>query len=64
MDGRNKPMYADFIVRGWLQFMRGCLPEWEELQRKWSDEKWGALLDALKEWEKVNGREGVVPARW
>jgi hypothetical protein len=63
MDGRESPMYADFIVGGWLQFMRGCLPEWEELRGRWSDGKWGRLFDALEEWADVDGRDGVFPAR-
>ncbi len=63
MDGRESPMYADFIVGGWLQFMRGCLPEWEELRGRWSGGKWGRLFDALEEWANVDGRDGVVPAR-
>ncbi|KAK1462728.1 hypothetical protein CMEL01_13839 [Colletotrichum melonis] len=63
MDGRESPVYADFIVGGWLQFMRGCLPEWEPLRNEWSGGKWGRLFDALQEWTGVDGREGVVPAR-
>ena len=63
VDGRERPMYADFIIGGWLQFMRGCLPEWEELRDKWSGGKWGRLFDALEEWAAVDGREGVVPPR-
>ncbi|AEO69919.1 uncharacterized protein THITE_2120679 [Thermothielavioides terrestris NRRL 8126] len=63
MGGRGSPMYADFIVGGWLQFMRGCLPEWEEMRDKWSGGKWGRLFDALEEWAQVDGRDGVVPAR-
>ncbi|KAK8086467.1 hypothetical protein PG994_001441 [Apiospora phragmitis] len=42
-------------------FMRGCLPEWEELRDKWSGGRLGRLLDGFK--EKVDRREGVVPAR-
>ncbi|KAL2176113.1 beta-glucosidase/beta-xylosidase [Thermothelomyces heterothallicus CBS 202.75] len=63
MDGRQLPIYADFIVGGWLQFMRGCLPEWEDMRNKWSGGKWGRLLDALEPWADVDGREGVLPAR-
>ncbi|KAI8296053.1 hypothetical protein K4K56_008061 [Colletotrichum sp. SAR 10_98] len=63
MDGQKTPMYADFIIGGWLQMMRGCLPEWEELRDKWSGGKWGRLFDALEEWARVDGRDGVVPAR-
>ena len=62
MDGSKMPMYADFIVGGWLQFMRQALPEWEEL-KAWSGGKWGALMDALTEWDTVDGLEGVLPAR-
>lgn len=63
LDGRGAPMYADFIIGGWLQFMRGCLPEWEELRDNWGGGKWGRLFDALEEWAGVDGRDGVVPAR-
>lgn len=63
IDGRHVPIYADFIVGGWLQLMRGCLPEWEDLRNKWSGGKWGRLLDALEPWTNIDGREGVVPAR-
>ncbi|OHF02679.1 hypothetical protein CORC01_02075 [Colletotrichum orchidophilum] len=63
LDGRESPVYADFVVGGWLQFMRGCLPEWKALRDDWSGGKWGRLLDALQEWTDVDGREGVVPAR-
>ncbi|KAK1640447.1 hypothetical protein BDP81DRAFT_458571 [Colletotrichum phormii] len=63
IDGRESPMYADFIVGGWLQFMRGCLPEWEALRNEWSGGKWGRLFDALQEWTDVDGREGIVPAK-
>ncbi|KAL2266723.1 hypothetical protein VTJ83DRAFT_6075 [Remersonia thermophila] len=63
MGGRTTPMYADFILGGWLQFMRSTLPEWEQLRNQWSGGKWGRLFDALEEWTKVDGREGVVPTR-
>ncbi|KAJ3035038.1 hypothetical protein HDV00_004364 [Rhizophlyctis rosea] len=46
------PIYADFIVGGWLQFMQGCLPEWEEM-RGWHGGVWGRLWDALGEWRQV-----------
>ncbi|KAJ3040266.1 hypothetical protein HDV00_011244 [Rhizophlyctis rosea] len=46
------PIYADFIVGGWLRFMQGCLPEWEEM-RQWHDGLWGKLWDALGEWRQV-----------
>ncbi|MCJ1478718.1 hypothetical protein MMC13_007401 [Lambiella insularis] len=46
------PMYADLIVGGWLQMMRACLPEWEEL-RGWQGGVWGRLHDALEEWAGV-----------
>ncbi|KAL8681720.1 MAG: hypothetical protein Q9186_002167 [Xanthomendoza sp. 1 TL-2023] len=52
LEGRT-PMYADFIVGGWLQMMRNCLPEWEEL-RGWHEGLWGKLYDALEEWAKVS----------
>lgn len=51
LEGRT-PMYADFIVGGWLQMMRNCLPEWEEL-RGWHGGLWGRLYDALEEWAEV-----------
>ena len=63
MDGREEPMYADFVVGGWLQFMRGCLPEWEMLRNEWSGGRWGRLMDALEEWAVVDGREGIHPAK-
>lgn len=46
------PMYADFIVGGWLKFMKGCLPEWEAM-KEWHGGLWGRLLDALEEWGQV-----------
>lgn len=46
------PMYADLIVGGWLQMMRNCLPEWEEL-KGWQGGLWGGLYDALEEWAEV-----------
>lgn len=65
MGGRAGPMYADFIVGGWLQFMRGCLPdpEWDALRNRWSGGRWGKLFDALQQWNAVDGREGVTPRR-
>ncbi|KAL8990187.1 MAG: hypothetical protein Q9169_008187 [Polycauliona sp. 2 TL-2023] len=47
------PMYADMIIGGWLQMMRNCLPEWEEL-RGWHGGLWGKLHDALEEWAQVS----------
>ena len=41
------PMYADMIIGGWLQMMRNCLPEWEEL-RGWHGGLWGRLFDGLE----------------
>lgn len=52
LEGRT-PMYADMIVGGWLQMMRNCLPEWEEL-RGWHGGLWGGLFDALEEWAEVS----------
>ena len=52
LEGRT-PMYADLIVGGWLQMMRNCLPEWEEL-RGWHEGLWGRLYDALEEWAEVS----------
>ena len=52
LEGRT-PMYADLIVGGWLQMMRNCLPEWEEL-RGWHGGLWGRLHDALEEWAEVS----------
>jgi hypothetical protein len=63
VDGRETPMYADFVIGGWLQFMRTCLPEWEALRDEWAGGKWGKLFDALEEWAAVDGREGVKPKR-
>ena len=51
LEGRT-PTYADFIIGGWLQMMRNCLPEWEEL-RGWHGGLWGRLHDALEEWAEV-----------
>ncbi|KAL8975140.1 MAG: hypothetical protein Q9197_000626 [Variospora fuerteventurae] len=51
LEGRE-PMYADMIIGGWLQFMRNCLPEWEEM-RGWHGGLWGRLHDALEEWAQV-----------
>ena len=51
LEGRT-PMYADLILGGWLQMMRTCLPEWEEL-RAWHGDLWGKLFDALEEWAEV-----------
>lgn len=47
------PMYADMIIGGWLQMMRNCLPEWEEL-RGWHGGLWGRLFDGLEEWAEVS----------
>lgn len=52
LEGRT-PMYADLIVGGWLQMMRNCLPEWEEL-RGWHEGLWGRLYDALEQWAEVS----------
>lgn len=51
LEGKT-PMYADLIIGGWLQMMRNCLPEWEEV-RAWHDGLWGRLFDALEEWVEV-----------
>ncbi|KAL8751457.1 MAG: hypothetical protein Q9184_006069, partial [Pyrenodesmia sp. 2 TL-2023] len=52
LEGRT-PMYADLIVGGWLQMMRNCLPEWEELGG-WHEGLWGKLHDALQQWAEVS----------
>ena len=52
LEGRT-PMYADMIVGGWLQWMRNCLPEWEQL-RAWHGGLWGKLFDGLEEWAEVS----------
>lgn len=52
LEGKT-PMYADLIIGGWLQMMRNCLPEWEEL-RGWQGGLWGRLFDALEEWTEVS----------
>ncbi|KAL8914327.1 MAG: hypothetical protein Q9171_001047 [Xanthocarpia ochracea] len=49
----NTPMYADLIIGGWLQMMKNCLPEWEEL-KGWHEGLWGRLHDALEEWAQVS----------
>lgn len=51
LEGKT-PMYADLIIGGWLQMMRNCLPEWEEV-RAWHGGLWGRLFDALEEWVEV-----------
>lgn len=45
------PMFADFIIGGWLMFMR-LAPEWEEM-KTWHDGVWGRLSDALEEWGQI-----------
>lgn len=52
LEGGEGPMWADFVVGGWLMMMKECLPEWEEL-RGWSGGVWGRLHDALGEWRVV-----------
>lgn len=45
------PMFADFIIGGWLMFMRWA-PEWEEM-KTWHDGVWGRLSDALEQWGQI-----------
>lgn len=52
LEGRT-PMYADLIIGGWLQMMRNCLPEWEDL-RGWDGGLWGRLFDALEPWAQAS----------
>ncbi|KAI9706018.1 MAG: hypothetical protein M1836_005424 [Candelina mexicana] len=52
LEGKT-PMYADLIIGGWLQMMRNCLPEWEEL-KGWHGGLFGRLHDALEEWAEVS----------
>lgn len=47
------PMYADFIIGGWLKFMRHCLPEWDAM-KQWHQGLWGRLFDALEHWGHVD----------
>lgn len=51
LEGRSM-MYADLIVGGWLQMMKACLPEWQEL-RGWQDGLWGDLCDALDKYAQT-----------
>lgn len=51
LEGRTI-LYADLIVGGWLQMMKVCLPEWEEL-RGWQDGLWGNLSDALDKYAQT-----------
>ncbi|KAJ7484728.1 hypothetical protein FB451DRAFT_1233317 [Mycena latifolia] len=48
------PLYADFILGGWLMFTRVTLPakEWEDLQI-WHDGLWGRLHRALETYAQV-----------
>ncbi|KAJ7782276.1 hypothetical protein DFH07DRAFT_318549 [Mycena maculata] len=49
MEGEN-PLYADFVVGGWLGFMSVALPakEWADIQT-WQDGLWGRLHRTLQE---------------
>ncbi|KAF3762227.1 hypothetical protein M406DRAFT_92610 [Cryphonectria parasitica EP155] len=47
------PMYADFIVGGWLAMFKEVLPEWQEL-KGWHDGLWGAVHDALNEYAEIH----------
>lgn len=40
------PMYADMIVGGWLQWLKGSCPEWNRIQ-KWHDGLWEKLHEGL-----------------
>ncbi|KAJ6590593.1 hypothetical protein DFH09DRAFT_1245064 [Mycena vulgaris] len=53
LDGEN-PMYADFIVGGWLMFASKTLPakKWEDLQT-WHDGLWGKLHRTLGKYAEV-----------
>lgn len=48
----DTPRYADFIIGGWLQFMKVNMPEWDRM-REWHDGLWGKLSDALEQWAQV-----------
>lgn len=45
--GGREPDYADLIVGGWLVFLSGTVPEWEEI-RTWHGGLWGRLHEALE----------------
>ncbi|KAK7752086.1 hypothetical protein SLS62_006052 [Diatrype stigma] len=45
--GGEEPDYADLIVGGWLMFLSGTVPEWEEI-RTWHGGLWGRLHEALE----------------
>ncbi|KAJ7136014.1 hypothetical protein C8R44DRAFT_729533 [Mycena epipterygia] len=53
MEGEN-PLYADFIIGGWLAFISITLPvkEWEDVQT-WQDGLWGKLHRALQKYAEI-----------
>ncbi|KAJ7136040.1 hypothetical protein C8R44DRAFT_662337 [Mycena epipterygia] len=53
MEGEN-PLYADFILGGWLAFMSVTMPakEWEAIQT-WHNGLWGKLHRALQKYAEV-----------
>lgn len=46
------PIYADFIVGGWLQCFKVALKEWEEV-KMWHDGLWGKILIGLEEYTEM-----------
>ncbi|KAJ7136029.1 hypothetical protein C8R44DRAFT_869720 [Mycena epipterygia] len=53
IQGEN-PLYADFLLGGWLAFLSVVLPvkEWEDVQT-WQDGVWGRLHRALGKYAEV-----------
>lgn len=49
----STPMYADFIVGGWLIFCKESLPEWHIVQ-KWQGGHWARLHEALEKYAKAD----------
>ncbi|KAI1502968.1 hypothetical protein F5X99DRAFT_377173 [Biscogniauxia marginata] len=46
------PMYADFIVGGWLMMLSKCLAEWDQVS-SWQGGIWGKLHEALEPYSQV-----------
>ncbi|KAJ7096697.1 hypothetical protein B0H15DRAFT_53355 [Mycena belliarum] len=53
MNGET-PIYADFILGGWIAFMSRTLPvnEWEDIQT-WQDGFWGRFHQALQKYAEL-----------
>ncbi|KAK2731812.1 hypothetical protein FQN57_003157 [Myotisia sp. PD_48] len=48
----DTPIFADFIVGGWLQFLKVTLPEWKDIQT-WHDGLWGEIHLGLQKYAEV-----------